>query len=477
MKAVICPTWGWALRNDDALDPDSLPPKSLGQMFRIDQGLDIGNRARSLYAGGLLIREKDMERAAVATQQALDNPNISTVFEGAFLVDGTAARADVLTRDGAGWHLLEVKSSANDRSEYVDDLAYTAMVLSQAGLEVTRASLLLISKDFRLGMDNQQLFVEVDHTDDVLVRAVGLRQIWPNVLEESSRPEKPAEALKYECRRCELFLQCTGKNIENHIFDIPRLSLKKFTQLTESGIVRIEDIPTDFPLTDRQSLIREAVQAQAPIVRADLEFELARVSWPAHYLDFESVTTAIPLYPGIAPHNQIPTQYSAHCCQGIGEVTSHSQYLSDHTKDSRLELARQLIEDLPGNGSIIVYSNFEKTMINGLATEFPSLAPSLTSLVERIVDLQEIITKNFYHPNFGGSVSLKNTVPALAPDMSYAHLSIGEGETAMATYAYLAMGRYDGESAEAERQNLLRYCKQDTLAMVKLHQRLDEFLR
>ena len=101
----------------------------------------------------------------------------------------------------------------------------------------------------------------------------------------------------------------------------------------------------------------------------------------------------------------------------------------------------------------------------------------MTSLVERIVDLQEIITKNFYHPNFGGSVSLKNTVPALAPDMSYAHLSIGEGETAMATYAYLAMGRYDGESAEAERQNLLRYCKQDTLAMVKLHQRLDEFLR
>jgi hypothetical protein len=91
--------------------------------------------------------------------------------------------------------------------------------------------------------------------------------------------------------------------------------------------------------------------------------------------------------------------------------------------------------------------------------------------------LQDIIIKNFYHPDFGGSVSLKSTLPALVPDMSYSSLAIGEGETAMVTFAYLAMGRYDNESADAERRNLLEYCKQDTLAMVKLHERLDEYVR
>ncbi len=121
-----------------------------------------------------------------------------------------------------------------------------------------------------------------------------------------------------------------------------------------------------------------------------------------------------------------------------------------------------------------MYSKFEKTIIQGLASVFPELAPPLTSLAERIIDLQEIITKNFYHPGFGGSVSLKSTLPALVPDMSYSHLPIAEGESAMVTFAYLAMGRYDGEYAEAERQNLLQYCKQDTLALVKLHQRLEE---
>lgn len=477
LNAAACATLGWELRNGILASQDSREPRTLGEQFRIEQGLEIGRRARSLYPAGLLIEEMDMERAAAETRQAMENPRVLTIFEGAFLVDGTAARVDILTRDGSGWVLLEVKSSANDRGDYIDDLAYTAMVLSQAGLEITGASLLLITKDFRLGMDNQQLFVEVDHTDKVLLHSETLRQIWLTIIEESSQSRKPEPLLKLECRKCSLFSNCTGKDIKNHIFKIPRLSSKKFIELTDAGIVRIEDIPIDFPLTERQTIIWESVQAQAPIVRDELESELAQIIWPVHYLDFESVMTAIPLYPGIAPYQQVPTQYSSHCCHSVGNVTAHSEFLCDHTKDSRLELAQRLIEDLRGNGSIIVYSNFERTIINGLASSFPSLAPPLESLAGRIVDLQDIIVKNFYHPDFYGSVSLKNTLPALVPDMSYSDLPIGEGESAMVTFAYLAMGRYDDGSAETERQNLLRYCKQDTLAMVKLHQRLDEFVR
>ena len=477
LKATACPTLGWELRNEDGPGQDSKAPRTLGEKFRIEQGLEIGSRARSLYPTGLLIEEKDMTQAAAATRQAMEDPGVVTILEGAFLVDGTAARADILVRDGTGWLLLEVKSSANDRGQYIDDLAYTAMVLSQAGLVITGASLMLISKDFRLGMDNRELFAEVDHTEEVLLHAQALRLTWPKIIKESSRSQKPAAVLKLECRRCSLFSQCTGKDIESHIFKIPRLSPKRFTELTESGIVRIEDIPADFPLSERQTIMWEAVQARSPIVRDELDGELAKIIWPAHYLDFESVMTAIPLYPGIAPYQQIPTQYSAHCCDSVGNVTAHAEFLCDHTKDSRLELAQRLIEDLPGNGSIIVYSSFEKTIINGLANAFPSLAPHLESLVGRIVDLQDIIIKNFYHPDFDGSVSLKSTLPALVPAMSYSDLVIREGESAMVTFAYLATSRYDDESAEVERQNLLQYCEKDTLAMVRLHERLDEFVR
>ena len=477
LNTMTCPTLGWELRNDDISGHGSQFPRTLGEKFRVEQGIDIGNRARSLFPTGLLIEEKDMARAAAATRQAMEDPRILTIFEAAFFVDGTAARADILIRDGTGWSLIEVKSSANDRGNYIDDMAYTAMVLTQAGLVITSASLLLISKEFRLGMDNRDLFVEVDHTDEVLLHAEALRQLWPNIIDETSGPEKPRPVLKFECKKCSLFSECTGKEIKNHIFQIPRLSPKKFLELTASGIVSIEDVPASFPLTERQTMMWESVQAQSPMVRDELESELERIAWPAHYLDFESVMTAIPLYPNTPPYHQVPTQYSSHCCDNVGHVMAHAEYLCDHTKDSRFDLAKRLIEDLPGNGSIIVYSNFEKTIINALAVAFPSLAPSLESLVDRIVDLQDIIIKNFYHPDFGGSVSLKSTLPALVPDMSYSSLAIGEGETAMVTFAYLAMGRYDNESADAERRNLLEYCKQDTLAMVKLHERLDEYVR
>ena len=41
-------------------------------------------------------------------------PNALTIFEATFLTDEYAAKADILTRNGKGWHLIEVKSSYLD---------------------------------------------------------------------------------------------------------------------------------------------------------------------------------------------------------------------------------------------------------------------------------------------------------------------------------------------------------------------------
>lgn len=199
------------------------------------------------------------------------------------------------------------------------------------------------------------------------------------------------------------------------------------------------------------------------------------MSWPAYYLDFETVMTAIPLYPDIAPYTQIPTQYSIHVCSKPGDITNHSEYLADPSKDCRRELARKLLYDLRGKGSIIAYGNFEKVVINSLAELYPDLSEKLQDLTSRMVDLEGIIRKNFYHPDFCGSTSLKSVLPVLAPDLSYDDLEIADGDSAMAAFAYLALSRYQAKEAEVVKRNLLEYCKRDTLAMVKLHQRLTEY--
>lgn len=89
-----------------------------------------------------------------------------------------------------------------------------------------------------------------------------------------------------------------------------------------------------------------------------------------------------------------------------------------------------------------------------------------------MVDLEAIIRKNFCHPDFHGSTSVKVTLPVLVPEMSYHDLEIGDGDSASAAFAYLALGRYTDEEEKEVKKNLLTYCAQDTMAMVKLHQRL-----
>ncbi len=476
LNVLVCPTLGWLMRSGEITKQITEAELTLGERFRIEQGIEIGRRARELYPDGLLIDDTDLVSASKGTKRLMNDPSVSIILEGAFLIDGFVARADILRRKGKDWHLVEVKSSVNDREEFIDDMAYTAMVIDRCGFNISSVSLLLVSKDFRLGMKNEDLFVEINHTDEVLVRVEEFKPFWEPIEKITRKSVKPEPKLLFECRKCGLFQECLRRDIENHIFDIPRLSQSKFDELTELGIVCIEAIPDGFPLTENQARVRDCVLTKKLFVGGSLKSELTSISWPAYYLDFETVMTAIPLYPDIAPYTQIPTQYSIHKCSNVGLIAGHLEFLADPSRDCRSELAEKLINDLGEYGSIIIYSSFEKAVINSLGRLYPDLLGKLNSLVGRMIDFGAIIGKNYYHPDFHGSTSLKVTLPVLVPEMSYDNLEIADGDSAMAAFAYLALGKYaDAKEIESVKRNLLEYCKQDTLAMVKLHHRLAEY--
>ncbi len=324
-------------------------------------------------------------------------------------------------------------------------------------------------------MNNDKLFTEIEHTDDVQARAAQFEALRQPVEEVTRSQNKPVPTLKFECRSCSIFEQCTGKDVDNHIFDIPRLSQRKFNELNELGVDCIEEIPEDFELTENQSHVRRCVQTGKAHVADDLKSMLATAKFPIYYLDFETLMTALPLYPDVAPYTQLPTQYSIHKCSVPGKIENHYEFLSDPSHDSRKALATNLIEALGKEGSIIVYSSFEKTILNNLAIQYPELAKDLSAIATRLIDLNAIILKSFYHPDFHGSTSIKVTLPVLAPELSYDDLEIKDGGTAVVTFAYLALGRFNAKDAELAKKNLLRYCERDTLAMVELHNQLMAF--
>ncbi|MCL0066132.1 DUF2779 domain-containing protein, partial [Dehalococcoidia bacterium] len=471
---LVCPMLGWIMRSEEYIEGFSDQSITQAERFRIEQGIEIETRARQLFTDGILVGEKRMQLAAKKTRELMDDSHTSVIFDGAFLSDGFSTRTDVLRRKGNGWQLIEIKSSVNDREEFIDDIAYTTMVMRLAGFDVRDASLILISKDYRLGMSNDKLFLEIDHTDEVLIRAESLDSDRVEIDEITRGRNKPEPVLQRECKKCPLFAECLGKGIENHILGIPRLSQSKFDSLKELDIVCIEDIPDDFPLTANQARMRDCVITGEPFIGSRLGSSLEAIEWPAFYLDFETTMTAVPLYPDIAPYTQLPTQYSIHKCSDMDTIDAHLEYLADPSKDCRRDLAESLIRDLEHSGSIIIYSSFEKTVLNGLAGLYPDLSSELTALIERMVDLEAIIRTNYYHPKFRGSTSIKRTLPVLVPEMTYENLEIAEGSSASAAFACLALGKYDDTGAESVKRNLLEYCKQDTLAMVKLHQRLFE---
>ena len=112
-------------------------------------------------------------------------------------------------------------------------------------------------------------------------------------------------------------------------------------------------------------------------------------------------------------------------------------------------------------------------MIKALSRDLPDLSPELDALLERLWDLLKIVERNYYHPDFHGSFSIKQVLPVLVPEMSYEGLTIGDGREASAAYQN-SLDCDDPQERQRIHQALRQYCGQDTLAMLALRRALVE---
>ena len=84
--------------------------------------------------------------------------------------------------------------------------------------------------------------------------------------------------------------------------------------------------------------------------------------------------------------------------------------------------------------------------------------------------------KECYMPSMRGSYSIKYVLPALVPEMERAYKDLDlvhNGGEAMDAFARLQEMK-DGDEKKRLRESLLRYCELDTLAMVRIVEKLRE---
>jgi hypothetical protein len=465
-------------------EPDLGTPPTASLQAVFDQGVEIGRRAREVFADGVLVDQeaRDHGQATARTRQLMADGNVGAIFEAAFEHAGVRVRVDVLERVAPrAWGLREVKQGTSVKDHYLDDAAVQRFVLEGAGVRLPSIEIMHVDREYVRGADGidwRRFF----HRADVAAETASLLADVParvrellRVLAKRAAPDIEPSPHCFHPYDCQFWAHCTAaKPVDWIVGGLPALTRQRFDRMRAAGIERISEIPDDFPLGQAQARVRAAWLAGGLYLEPGLAAALRRTGPPADYLDFETAFPAIPLYAGMRPYDQVPFQWSLHRLDASGRLL-HREFLADGRADPRPEFARSLLAALRHRRApILVWSSFESNRLTELAAALPQHAAELAAVRSRLVDLLPIVRSHVGHPEFGGSFSLKHVAPVLAPSVDYDDLDgVSEGGEASRALIGLALGAFGSAEEEAAvRCALLEYCRRDTLALVELHHAL-----
>jgi hypothetical protein len=444
----------------------------------MEEGVRVGDAARDHFPGGILIDlpHVRVQERVQATNRAMARRD-PAIFEATFVEDGVGVTVDVLARDGRSYTLVEVKSSTSIKDHHLWDAAVQAYVLRRAGVEVDAVEIMHLNPDLRSPT-----------LDDLFVREAisgRVRSYFPQIpalisaqVDTLKGPLPEVEVGKHcdEPRECPFKSRCWPVLPKHHVETFYRLRQEKSAQLKAQDLVLVDEVPDSFPLTIIQQRQQRSVAKGELQVEGDLAGTLAPLGGRVAYLDFETVSPAIPVWEGLGPWHPHPVQFSCHIASPDGDL-EHMEWLAEGPDDCRAVMAEALVETLEDVDRVVAYNRaFEKRCLELIAAGAPDQAPKLRGITSKLHDLLPAVRDHVYHPDFRGSFSLKAVLPALVPDLSHEPLEISQGKTASALLHRLLFLGEPTEPAQREalRRSLLDYCALDTLALVRLKGRLDE---
>ena len=450
-----------------------------------DQGNQIGLLARSLFPNGVdcspSTHFKIIESVKKTTNFIENGENI--IYEATFIFNEILAALDILVKDNEGWKAYEVKSSTHIKDTYIKDAAIQYYTIINSGINLVDISIVYVNKKYIYNgyLEKNKFFTIKSVKDKVLEYLPSIPNKvsrFKNILDLDSTPKidiGPHCLKPYECD----FKGTCWKHIpENSVFNISNLRDNKKFELYNKGVITLDQIDlSETKLSDKQIIQVECeIDGKTHINKEKLVDFLNNLNYPLYFLDFETISPAVPLFLDTSPYQQVLFQYSLHIQKSENSKPLHKEYLEDPSKESEIELIRKLVNDCQGLGDILVYNiGFEKGVINKLIHKFPDYKLQLQSIVDRLKDLM-VIFKNkwFYKPEMKGSSSIKDVLTALDPELSYKNINIQDGGMASSIYLSMVNKTFKGDEISI-RKNLKEYCWLDTYGMVKIIEKLKEF--
>jgi hypothetical protein len=431
-------------------------PESTQNVF--DTGHKVGDYAMAYFGKFVEIlvdfnNFNESFKLALEETKSLINEKYPTICEAAFKFENAMCFADIVRVNADGTlEIIEVKQTARVKPEHLDDMAFQYYVIKNCGYTISKISLMHIDTSYvRQGeIDPQKFFKIVDCTEEVLARQKDIPDRIENMLMYSELPKEPQMKVGDQCSnpyKCAFWEHCHPK-------------------------VETSD-----------ETISESKNSEINIVKFNkkaIKDFLSQIEYPLYHFDFETTCQEpIPPVDGARPYHPTPFQYSLHI-QKSKEDTENPEHVEclkeELTNQSVRELAEQLCKDIPKDVMLVGYNqSFEQRCIKQLANTFPDLADHLMAIHDNFIDLlKPFRSKYLQTEEMEGSASLKSVLPALVPDLSYDALEVQNGEMAYNTFKTLPS--LSPEDKDKALQDMLAYCKTDTLAMVKILKKLEEMV-
>lgn len=476
----------------------------------IADGIETGHYAREYFKMKYSTFNFESQ-SKVSTMEVINSQQYDVLFEPRFEYQGCVTKCDILKRNNDGWDLIEVKAVTWVKEEHMWDLLYQYDILTKCGIKIVNTYIMYLNNNYLLqkSLDLNQLFITngatwqksakskknfslfVSIQDEILQHNLQLEYENIKKIIKMSEIEAVVKLLTspYCHNNSDKFCPHIFKYFPIHhtIFELYRLrKTKKALWYYQEDLLEINDqrlLPflVNSNLHLRQyDVIKNGEKLIDTNRFLDLKLEFKKYQYPIYMYDFETMKSAIPKFKYSKPYQQIPFQYSVHVLLApdfdfkTNKSIMHHEFLADGNGDPREILIKSLCHhliELYGKGTYVAYNqSFEKAVITKLAFYFPKYQKQLAIIAAGTIDLQDFF-KDFkiYKAEFFGSLSIKKTLPAFEPTFSYEGLVIKKGDMASEIFRR----RVENNISENNwinnfRENMLKYCAQDTLGMVVL---------
>ena len=329
IQYLNCPKSLWLLK----IDPDNYPYGEFSAFMQklTREGYEVERYVRQFF-------ENAGDRSF----------SFQMVFESE---DGLFARADAVEQVGDGETVLyEIKSSTSVKTDsqhnHLKDACFQKVCAERAGQSIDRVYLVHLNGEYvRTGeVAPDELLVFADVTERVAdITAETIAEIDAALAFLATDIDRDGCSCIELSRgnHCDTFTLFNPGVPTPSIYSLPRLSANKRRDFLSMGVVGLDAVADDFPLSENQRLVVEAAKSSAPQINVTgIRQYLSKLTFPLYFFDYETFASAVPLIDGASPHKHFPVQYSLHILEENGTLT-HREYLE---REARMPL--RLIEQM-----------------------------------------------------------------------------------------------------------------------------------